>query len=94
MVNYAGKDIIPLKLTVNIFGEDIELIMYSSTLVNSLLSTLQEMTSIEKNEIKKEYNYLSFTFTTNQNGTQPRNQNGNQNGNTTSQSKWQTILQY
>jgi hypothetical protein len=37
---------------VTIFGEDIELIMYSSTLVDSLLSTLEEMTSINKNEIK------------------------------------------
>jgi len=52
LVNYVGKDIIPLKLTVTIFGEDIELIMYSSTLVESLLSTLEEMTSINKNEIK------------------------------------------
>ena len=52
MLNYSGKDIIPLKLTVTIFGEDIELIMYSSTLVDSLLSTLEEMTSINKSEIK------------------------------------------
>ena len=52
MVNYVGKDTIPLKLTVTIFGEDIELIMYSSTLVESLLSTLEEMTSINKSEIK------------------------------------------
>ena len=52
MLNYSGKDIIPLKLTVTIFGEDIELIMYSSTLLDSLLSTLEEMTSIKKSEIK------------------------------------------
>ena len=46
------------------------------------------LSTLLSSQIKKEYNYLSFTFTTNQNGPQPRNTTSQSN----SQSKWQHNL--